>query len=84
MGGFRVTSGRDSYSVPVNAQQLLYLIKYGYVAFPTVSQEDLIAMSSGDLFSKYETIHSPPHVILANVTPGSLSSGKLSGLLLPQ
>lgn len=40
MGGFRLQC-RDWQSFPIDAKQLLYLIKKGYVARPNITQTDI-------------------------------------------
>ncbi|POR39059.1 Uncharacterized protein TPAR_00737 [Tolypocladium paradoxum] len=53
MGGFRVVSPEfREHGVPVNAQQLFYLVKNGHVDMPTLTAAEIKQMSTADFFSK--------------------------------
>jgi len=83
MGGF-VLDSPDYPRFPVNAEQLHYLVKHGYVDFPDITKADIKDLSKTDSLSKYGCL-TPPRVFSTTIelTTGvfkeSLFSGRFSG-----
>ena len=53
MGGFRIVSEEFSDGIPVNSEQLLYLVQHKLLEMPTMTERRIKEMSSYDFFSKY-------------------------------
>ena len=51
MGGF-VLQPRAGKAFPINGKQLVYLVKYGYLPFPDLTEKDLWDKSKADSFAK--------------------------------
>jgi hypothetical protein len=47
-GGFKLLTP-DDFTIPIDAKQLLYLINYNYIAYPTLSVQDIEDKNKVDL-----------------------------------
>ncbi|KAG6363943.1 hypothetical protein INS49_009046 [Diaporthe citri] len=56
MGGFILTSPDYDQGFPVNAEQLFYLVKHGYIDLPYLSEKEIKEKSKADTLSKLITI----------------------------
>ncbi|KAK3345851.1 hypothetical protein B0T25DRAFT_265036 [Lasiosphaeria hispida] len=54
MGGFMLHA-RDSTPFPINAKQVLWLVKHEHLTFPTLSERDIEDKSKADGFAKFAT-----------------------------
>ncbi len=52
MGGFHLKTLGASRTFPINANQILYLVRYGYIAYPAFSEKDVWDKSKADGFQK--------------------------------
>jgi hypothetical protein len=52
MGGFTISPPGSTKSFPVNTDQLLWLLKYGYIEMPSISLEELEDKSKSDSLLK--------------------------------
>jgi hypothetical protein len=59
MGGFLLEAPGLEHQIPVDAEQLFYLVKHRFVACPNVSKKDLDDRDKSDGLSRYVYIQQP-------------------------